>query len=102
MDNITLSSVMEQENFQDSFQLALYEEAYAQFCNVNVIIETLQINNNKDQWKYTWESGQYSSVKAYKHPLENYTVHILCIDGYGHPNVNQSIKCSFGFYSKIG
>jgi hypothetical protein len=46
MKAITLSFALEQD-LQDIFQLPLSEEAYMQFCEVNVLMQSLQINNDK-------------------------------------------------------
>jgi hypothetical protein len=76
MKAITLSFALEQD-LQDIFQLPLSEEAYMQFCEVNVLMQSLQINNDKYKWKYIWVSGHYSSVKAYKHLTGNQPVHLV-------------------------
>jgi hypothetical protein len=42
---------------------------------VAVVIQSLQLNGDKDVWSYIWGNAQYSSQKAYKHLLRTQTVH---------------------------
>jgi hypothetical protein len=51
MENITLSSVLQHENLHDIFQLPLSEEAYMQYCEVSVLIQSVQDNTDNDKWK---------------------------------------------------
>lgn len=71
-DSITLGKVLETEALH---QLPLSEEAFQQFCDVDVMLQALQHMNNKDQWTYIWGNGNFSSAKAYNQLLCFPTVH---------------------------
>jgi hypothetical protein len=60
--NITVKTVMEQDNLQDIFHLPLSKEAYEQFCKLDIILQSLQLTGEKDTWSYIWGNGQYFSV----------------------------------------
>jgi hypothetical protein len=49
--------------------LPLSKEAYAQFCELGTLLQSIQLNSDKDTWNYIWGSAQYSSKKAYDHLL---------------------------------
>jgi hypothetical protein len=51
---ITLQSVLNQETLQDIFQLPLSEEAFSEFCDLENLLMTVQLNKNGDQWSYIW------------------------------------------------
>jgi hypothetical protein len=50
--NITAKAVMEQESLQDIFHLPLSEEAYEQLCELDIIMQSLQLTGEKDTWSY--------------------------------------------------
>jgi hypothetical protein len=50
--DITLHSVLNQETLQDIFQLPLSEEAYSEVCNLEVFLQTVQLNENVDPGSY--------------------------------------------------
>jgi hypothetical protein len=77
--NLTVKVAMEQDHLQDLFHLPLSEEAYDQFNELDVILQSLQLIREKDSWSYIWGNDQYSSPKAYKHLLGAQHVH----PGYG-------------------
>jgi hypothetical protein len=68
-ENLTVKAAMEQDHLQDLFHLPLSEEAYDQFNELDVILQSLQLTGENDSWSYIWGNGQYSSAKAYKHLL---------------------------------
>jgi hypothetical protein len=37
-----------------------------QYCELEIIVQSLDITEENDSWKYIWGSAKYSSVKAYK------------------------------------
>jgi hypothetical protein len=51
---ITLQSVLNQETLQDIFQLLLSKEAFSEFCDLENLLMTVQLNENGDQWSYIW------------------------------------------------
>jgi hypothetical protein len=73
--NAILSAVMNQEDLQDNFQLPLSEQAFEQYCELEMFMQSLQLNGNGDQWTYIWGSAHYSSDKAYKHLNGSNSVH---------------------------
>jgi hypothetical protein len=75
MENITLYKVLQQENLHDIFQLPLSEEAYMQYCEVNVLIKLIQENTDNDKWKYIWSNENFSTKKAYNHLIGSQGVH---------------------------
>jgi hypothetical protein len=78
-ENISLASVLVQENPEDLFHLPLPEEACARCCEVNILLQSLQAKNGQDRWTYIWGNGHYSSVRAYKHLIGNQPVHPVYI-----------------------
>jgi hypothetical protein len=66
-ENATLSMIMSQHDFHECFQLPLSEQAFDQYCELELFLQALQPHEGGDQWKYIWGSNQYSSNKAYKH-----------------------------------
>jgi hypothetical protein len=74
-ENSTLSAVMNQEDLHDNFQLPLSEQAFQQYCELEMFMQSLQLNENGDQWTYIWGSAHYSSSKAYKHLSGSNSVH---------------------------
>jgi hypothetical protein len=63
------------DDLQHAFLLPLSEIAYYQFCEVAVVIQSLQLNFDKDVWSYIWGNAHYSSQNAYKHLLGTQAVH---------------------------
>jgi hypothetical protein len=62
-------SVQEAKNTVDLpnlFHLPLSEEAFAQLSQLQDLLDSIQISEDKDQWLYIWNSGHFSSSKAYK------------------------------------
>jgi hypothetical protein len=57
------------------FNLSLSEEAFAQICNLEIRLQTIQLNANKDRWNYIWGNENYSSAKAYKQLLGSQNIH---------------------------
>jgi hypothetical protein len=67
--------VLALDELQDMFQLSLSEDAFEQFCELHIIIQSLPANGGKDIWSYIWGNGEYSSRKAYKHLIGSQAVH---------------------------
>jgi hypothetical protein len=51
-DIITVSSVLQMESFQEYFNLLLSEIAFEQFYELNVILQSLPGDDQKDKWSY--------------------------------------------------
>jgi hypothetical protein len=60
---------MKQDHLQGLLHLPLSEEAYDQFNELDIILQSLQLIGEKDSWSYIWGNDKYSSRKAYKHLL---------------------------------
>jgi hypothetical protein len=42
---------------QELFHLPLSDEPYTQFCDLDIYLQAMQINNDDDWWKYIWGNG---------------------------------------------
>jgi hypothetical protein len=74
-ENITLQSVLQLNELQELFHLPLSDEAYTQFCDLNIYLHAMQANNDANQCKYIWGNGQYKATKAYNHLIGSQPVH---------------------------
>jgi hypothetical protein len=74
-NQVSLKSVLHLESLEDHFHLPLSVKAFTQFCELDIILQSLQGNNEKDTWTYIWGNGQYSAAKAYRHLLGSHHVH---------------------------
>jgi hypothetical protein len=75
-ENITLFSVLELNELEDLFHLPLSEEAYTQFCDLNIYMQAFQQFGEAGQWKYIWGNGHYISSKAYKSMIGSRPIHL--------------------------
>jgi hypothetical protein len=73
-DNITLFSVREHDSLQDLFNTPLSEEAYEQYCELDIFLQSSVQTNEADKWTYIWGNGNYSSKKCYNHLIGSQTV----------------------------
>jgi hypothetical protein len=62
--NITVTSMTALGELQHGFSLPLSEIAYDQFCEVTMVIQSMQLIGDKDVWSYIQGNTQYSSQKA--------------------------------------
>jgi hypothetical protein len=53
-----VASVLELDELQDMFHLQLSEEAYDQFCELHIIIQSLTTPWGKHIWSYIWGNGE--------------------------------------------
>jgi hypothetical protein len=67
--------VLQLDELHELFNLPLSEEAYAQYCDLEIYLQTLQINQEADQWRYIWGDGHYRTTKAYTHLIGSQAVH---------------------------
>jgi hypothetical protein len=74
-DNITLFSVREHDSMQDLFNTPLLEEAYEQYCELDIFLQSIVQTNEADKWTYIWGNENYPSKKCYNHLLGPQTVH---------------------------
>jgi hypothetical protein len=59
--NIKLSDVLNEDSTQSLFHLPFSEEALIQYCELEMVLQPLQANNNLDTWKYIWGAKECSS-----------------------------------------
>jgi hypothetical protein len=71
----SIIEVLGTEALQHLFSLTLSEEAFMQFTELEIALQTMLINNDTDNWSYIWGSRNYSSQKTYKHLSGSATVH---------------------------
>jgi hypothetical protein len=64
-DMISLKSILVLDNIQNHFHLPLSEEVYEQFCDLNVLLLSLQDEGQNDIWSYMWGNKEYSVQRAY-------------------------------------
>jgi hypothetical protein len=57
------------------FHLPLSTEAFGQFQEVEVIVQNTHLQDQPDQWSYSWGSSIFSSSKAYKALIGHQAVH---------------------------
>ena len=62
---ITVAMAMLVDGPQDLFHLPLSEEAYAQFIQLQTILQSLQLTDDKDSWGFIWGSNLFSSTRVY-------------------------------------
>jgi hypothetical protein len=74
-ENISVSSVKEHEYLDELFNTPLSEEAFQQFCELQIIVQSIDLNNNSDTWTYIWGSGNFSAKKCYNHLIGHQSVH---------------------------
>jgi len=83
---ITVAMAMLVDGPQDLFHLPLSEEAYAQFIQLQTILQSLQLTDDKDSWGFIWGSNLFSSTRVYKqlsghnlvHPALKWLWHCSC------------------------
>jgi hypothetical protein len=51
-EDITVASVLELNSLQEVFQLPLSKDGYAQFCELDILLQSIQLNLDKDTWTY--------------------------------------------------
>jgi hypothetical protein len=77
-ETITLQVVLELNGSSDLFHLSLTEEAYTQFCELQIYLQAIQDSNEQDQWKYIWGSGHYKAAKSYKTIIGSQPIYHAC------------------------
>jgi hypothetical protein len=51
-NRVSLKSILQLDNIQNHFNLPFSKEAYEQFCDLNVLLLSLQANDQDDVWFY--------------------------------------------------
>jgi hypothetical protein len=74
-DEITLKGALSHASIQELFHLPLSKEAYEQFCDLDILIQSLH-HGEQDTRSYIWENASYSSAKVYKHMLGAEELHL--------------------------
>jgi hypothetical protein len=74
-DLVLVFSMLHMDNLQNHFNLLLSEEAYEQYCDLVLVLQTLPSVGENDVWSYIWENKEYSIKKAYCHLMGSNQVH---------------------------
>jgi hypothetical protein len=74
---LSIVKVKQKEHLFQIFQLALSEQAYEQYLDLNEIWDIIIINNTNDRWTYIWGSDTYSTQKTYMQLIGHSNVHIV-------------------------
>ena len=61
--------------YKIKFHLPLYEEAYQQYNQLLIIADSINLQIGSDSWTYIWNSGIFTSKRAYKHIMGHIQVH---------------------------
>lgn len=72
---ITIQPAVQAQQFQDLFHLPLSQEAHAQFLELSLVLQNLNLLPATDNWTYIWGSPTFSSNRAYKHLIGRRQVH---------------------------
>jgi hypothetical protein len=72
---ITVSKFCQSPALHDLFHLPLSEEAYQQFIQLSVTVESLNLQEGFDSWSYVWNSNVFTPKHVYKHLIGNVQVH---------------------------
>jgi hypothetical protein len=76
IDNqISVKSMIRAENLYSMFHLPLSAQAFEQYCDLELSIQSLTIADDKDSWSYIWGGSQFSVSKAYNHLIGTHSVH---------------------------
>jgi hypothetical protein len=73
--NISVKDFVQEEERHLLFNLPLSEKAFDQFCDLEISLQAIELNENKDRWKYIWGNENFSSAKAYKQLIGSQNVH---------------------------
>jgi hypothetical protein len=92
-DKITLKSILQLDNFQSHFHLLLSEEAYEQFCDIHILLQTLQPVGEDDHWSYIWGNQEYS-IKKHINIYLDMPMFTQLLNGFGSP-----VKLSKRYFS---
>jgi hypothetical protein len=70
-----VQTVLHMESLDEQFQLPLSVEAYNEFCELLMFLQSLHGIYGKDTWSYIWGSSDFSAAKAYQHLIGSNQVH---------------------------
>jgi hypothetical protein len=73
--NISVKDFVQAEERHLLFNIPLSDEAFDQFCDLEITLQAIELNENKDRWKYIWGNENFSSAKAYKQLIGSQNVH---------------------------
>ena len=72
---ISVSLAATDTPFHVQFHLPLPPEAYAQYLQLNDMVQSIQFQHDSDVWTYIWRSSAFSSRKAYKQLIGHRHIH---------------------------
>ena len=70
----TVHMAVTNAQLHDLFHLPLSQEAFGQFQTLSDRLQSLNLQNTHDHWKYTWGSYSFTSSKAYEHLIGHRTL----------------------------
>jgi hypothetical protein len=100
-DKVTLKTIMQMDNIQSHFNLPLSEEAYKQFCDLNVLLHALHVDSQNDVWSYIYGETMSTQFKRHISIFMGIPMFIQLLNGYGNLVAKLNIRYSFGFFCKI-
>jgi hypothetical protein len=76
VDNqVSVKSMLRAENLHNMFHLPLSAQAFEQYYDLELSLQSLDITDDNDSWTYIWGGTQFSVSKAYNHLIGFHTVH---------------------------
>ena len=72
---ITVAEAKDTESLQNFFHLPLFEVAYPQFLQLQLLLQSVQQTEVRDRWGFIWGSNLFSSSRTYKHLSGHLQVH---------------------------
>jgi hypothetical protein len=72
---ISVSATASVPLVQDLFHLPLSNEAYLQFQQLSVTLQSLHLDLGKDDWHFTWGSSSFHSKRIYKFLIGHRAIH---------------------------
>jgi hypothetical protein len=75
-DKITARYAIELERLQQLFFIfPLSEEAFQEYCEMEILMQAIHYSEENDMWSYIWGKRTYSSSRAYNHLFGSESVH---------------------------
>jgi hypothetical protein len=71
----SVKAMLRPNNLHSMFHLPLHVQAFEQYCELELFLQSLDILDAKDSWTYIWGGAQYSGCKAYNHLIGSQVIH---------------------------
>jgi hypothetical protein len=72
---IIVKAALHLDSLEDLFHLPLSVHVFDQYCELEIMLQSLHIIEYNDIWTYIWGGSQYSASKAYNHLIGSQVVH---------------------------